>query len=188
MTNTNNNIRVYLQPAVLICTAVLAGAGAGMSVTINKLGLCLKKEPVPLKKSFDLLDEKALVPYHVESNNKFKIENEEVIEALGTNDYIQWILEDTDAEVNSPVKNCLLFITYYDCPDRIPHVPEECYVGGGFQRLASDSVTLKIKNDTGFERKIPGKYLVFGSPRATLWRNAEKFPVLYFLRVNQENA
>jgi len=186
MQNGTNNVRVYMQPAFLICTAVLATAGAGMSVTINKLGVYLKKEPIPLKKTLDSLDENGLVPYKVESNNKFKIENEEVVEALGTEDYIQWIINDTDAEVTSPVKNCLLFITYYDCPDRIPHVPEECYVGGGFQRLASDSVTLEINNDAGVRRKIPGKYLVFGSSKANIWQSTEKFPVLYFFRVNGE--
>ncbi len=182
------NIRVYFQPAFLICTAVLATAGTGMSVTINKLGLYLKKEPIPLKKSLDLLDEHGIAPYKVEPVNKLKIENEEVTEALGTKDYIQWILEDTNAQVNSSAKYCLLFITYYDCPDRVPHVPEECYVGSGFQRLASDSVTLEIKSDFGFERKIPGKYLVFGSSGANLWQSTEKFPVLYFFKVNREYA
>ncbi len=188
MKNTENNIHVYLQPAFVICVAILATAGAGMSVTINKLGLYLKKEPIPLKKSLDLLDEDGLSQYKVEENNKFKIENEEVVEALGTKEYIQWILEDTNAEINSPVKNCLLFITYYDCPDRIPHVPEECYVGSGFQRLASDSVTLEINKNNGSKRKIPGKYLIFGSSRANIWQSKEKFPVLYLFRVNGEYA
>ena len=188
MKNRTNDIRVYMQPAFLICTAVLATAGAGMSVTINKLGLYLKKEPIPLKKSLDLLDENGLVPYEVEPNKKFRIENEEVVKALGTKDYIQWIISDTNAELTSPTKSCLLFITYYDCPDRIPHVPEECYVGGGFQKLASDSVTMEISEDNGIKRKIPGKYLVFGSPRASIWQSTEKFPVLYFFRINGEYA
>jgi len=188
MKNTGNNFNVYLQPAFVICVAVLATAGAGMSVTINKLGLYLKKEPIPLKKSLDLLDEDGLSQYKVEQNNKFKIENEEVAEALGTKDYIQWILEDTNAEINSPVKNCLLFITYYDCPDRIPHVPEECYVGSGFQRLASDNVTLEINENSSLKRKVPAKYLIFGSSRANIWQSTEKFPVLYLFRVNGEYA
>lgn len=188
MKNKTSDIRTYKQPAFLICTAVLAIAGAGMSVTISKLGVYLKKEPIPLKKSLDILDENGLTPYEVEPNNKFKIKNDEVIEALGTKDYIQWIISDTNTEVTSSTKNCLLFITYYDCPDRIPHVPEECYVGGGFQKLASDSVTLEIKDDNGIKRKIPGKYLVFGSPRASIWQSSEKFPVLYLFRVNGEYA
>jgi hypothetical protein len=171
----------------MICTVVLAVAGAGMSVTINKLGVYLKKEPIPLKKSLDFLDDNGLLSYEIEPNKKYKIENEEVLKALGTKDYIQWIISDTNMEVSGPTKNCLLFITYYDCPDKIPHVPEECYVGGGFQQLAKDNVTLKINNN-GYEKEIPGKYLVFGSPRANLWRSAEKFPVIYLFRVNGEYA
>lgn len=179
-------MKVYLQPAFVICVVVLATAGAGMSVTINKLGLYLKKQPIPLKKSLDLLDENGLSQYKVEESNKFKIGNKEVAEKLGTEEYIQWIIEDTNAQINSPVRNCLLFITYYDCPDRIPHVPEECYVGSGFQRLASDSITLKINTDGSTKIKIPGKYLVFGSPKADIWQSTEKFPVIYLFRVNGE--
>jgi hypothetical protein len=159
-----------------------------MSVAIKKAGLYLKKVPIPLKKSLDRLDENSLAPYEVEPNNKFKIRNEEVVKSLGTNDYIQWIVSDTDAELTGTVRNCLLFITYYDCPDRIPHVPEECYVGSGFQKLASDTVTLDITDSNGLTRKIHGKYLVFGSPRASIWQSTEKFPVLYLFRVNGEYA
>ena len=51
MHDTRDDIRVYLQPAFLICVLVLAAAGAGMSVTMKKLGIVFKKEPLPLKKS-----------------------------------------------------------------------------------------------------------------------------------------
>ena len=206
------NIRVYLQPAFLICAVVLATAGAGMSIAIKSFGVYLRKEPLPLKKSLDLLDENDLASYKVIS--KLKIENEEIVRALGTEDYIQWILEDSDAEANGPVKKCMLFITYYQLPDRVPHVPEECYAGGGFQKLASDSITLEINNPapiepepdrfkpnaeadislkdnwggTGFERKIRGKHLVFGSTRANLGTRGGKFPVLYFFKVNGDYA
>jgi len=181
-------LRVYFQPAFLICAAVLLTAGAGMSIAIKSAGVYLKKEPLPLKKSLKLLDENGLASYKVDPNDKFKIENEEIIKALGTEDYIQWILEDTDAAANSAVKKCMLFITYYRLPDRVPHVPEECYAGGGFQRLASDSVTLEVNNNAGFERKVRGKHLVFGSTKANLWQRGGKFPVLYLFKVNGDYA
>jgi hypothetical protein len=165
---------------------VLTTAGAGMSIAVKSFGVYLQKEPLPLKKSFDLLDESDLASYRVIS--KLKIENEEIITALGTEDYIQWILEDTEAEDNSAAEKCMMFITYYQLPDRVPHVPEECYAGGGFQRLASDSVTLQINNNVGFERKLQGKHLVFGSTKANLWQRGEKFPVLYLFKVNGEYA
>jgi len=81
----------------------------------------------------------------------------------------------------------MLFVTYYGRPDRVPHVPEECYTGGGFQILAKDAVTFRIKN-AGFERKIEGEYCVFGSVKADFWQRLVKFPVLYFFNVSGEYA
>lgn len=178
-------MRYYLQPAFLICTAVLAIAAAGMSIATKSLGVYLKKDPLPLKKSLDVLDEKRLAPYKV--TLKKKIQNEDIVRELGTEDYIQWIFEDADASSDSPVRRFMLFITYYGLADRVPHVPEECYTGGGYQRMATDSVTLKI-NRPDFQRKIEGKYLVFGTAKSDFWQSSEKFPVLYFFRVNGQYA
>ena len=169
----------YLQPAFLICAAVLALAGGGMSIAIKTLGVYLKKEPLPLRNSLDLLDKNGLAFYSIDPNNKFKIDNEEVLENLGTQDYIQWVLEDTTVPADSPVRKCSLFITYYGRPDQVPHVPEECYTGGGNQRLDSDGLTLKV-NKESTEQRIPAKYLLFTSTNNT------KFSVLYLFSVNGE--
>ncbi len=175
--------RIYLQPAFLICAAVLAMAGGGMSFVIKSFGVYLSKEPLPLRKSLDLLDENGLAPYEVLS--KDKIDNEQVLKGLGTEDYIQWRLEDTDAPASSPVRYCLLFITYYALPDKVPHVPEECYTGSGYQRLSSDSVTLTI-NEDGIEKEIPARFLVFAATDSARWMSSAKFPVLYFFRANED--
>jgi hypothetical protein len=124
-----NDMRVYLQPAFLICVAILAIAGSGMSIAVKSFGVYLRKEPLPLRKSLDLLDEKALAFYKVIS--KDKIVYEEVVKGLGTEHYIQWVLEDTNAGTNSRTRYCSLFITYYGLPDVVVHVPEECYMGSG---------------------------------------------------------
>jgi len=181
------NIRVYAQPAFLICALVLAAGGAGMSMTMKRLGVILKKEPLPLRKSLELLDEGDLGPYRV-VYPKLKIENKDVLKALGTEDYIQWVLEDSEEPAGSPVKRCLLFITYYQLPDRVPHVPEECWTGGGYQKLPSQGVTLKINDNAGFEANIPAKYLVFGPKRASLWQDSVRIPNLYFFKVNGQYA
>jgi len=139
------------------------------------------KIPFPLKKSLDLLDESGLGPYKVMS--KGKIKNEEIVKSLGTEDYIQWVLEDTDAAADSDVRKCLLFITYYELPDKVPHVPEECYVGSGHQRLASDNLTFVINQD-GNERKIPGRQVVFEDASSNYWGMSTKFSVLYLINVN----
>lgn len=181
------NIRVYAQPAFLICALVLATGGAGMSMTMKRLGIILKKEPLPLRKSLDLLDEGDLGPFRVVPP-KLKIENKDVLRALGTKDYIQWVLEDSEEAVGSPVKRCLLFITYYRLADRVPHVPEECWTGGGYQKLRSEGVTFEINDKISFEANISAKYLVFGPKKTSLWQNRVRIPSLYFFRVNGQYA
>ncbi|UCD50759.1 MAG: hypothetical protein JSW27_24955 [Phycisphaerales bacterium] len=174
----------YFQPAFVICVAVMDIVGGGMSIAQKKLGLALKKRPLPLKRSLDLMDEAALAPYEVAA--KLKIENEEILTSLGTTDYIQWVLEDPCQPTESPVRRVMLFVTYYALPDRVPHVPEECYTGGGYQRLATDTVRLRII-DSDPPREISGRCLVFGtSDTNLLW--AARFPVLYFFRVNGQYA
>ena len=171
-------IRSYLQPPFVICAGVLLLSAIVMPKPV-------KKEPLPLKKSLDLLDENALAPYRVVS--KHNITNKEVLENLGTHDYIQWLLEDSDASADSPAQKCSLFITYYDMPDRVPHVPEECYSGGGNQRLASDSITIEI-NKQGKVEKIPARYLVFAGTNSNIWGTDTKFSVLYLFNVNDVYA
>ncbi len=175
--------RVYLQPAFVTCVAVLALAGGGMSLKVQGLGL-LKKSPLPLKKSLELLDENGLGRYRVVDRSR--IENSEVVKELGTEDYIQWVIEDTEAPVDSPVKRVFLFVTYYGLPDRVPHVPEECWAGGGYQRRSSGRVGLSIDDNGGFRREIVARCLVFGSSRTGPGQAHREFPVLYFFRVNDE--
>lgn len=183
MSGSNARIAAYLQPAFLICAAVLAVAGAGMSLARKQLGLYLKKEPMPLKKPLDRMDEAKLAPYKVVA--KEKIDNEEILKSLGTEDYIQWVLEDPCQPSGSPVRNVMVFITYYRLPDRVPHVPEECYTGGGYQRLGTDGVTFRVPLPGG-ATEVPGRYLLFGASDSNLWQAGRQFPVLYLFRVNGE--
>jgi len=190
--------RVYLQPAFLICVAVLATSEL---VIKPLLGVVIPdKEPLPLKKPLDLLDEEDLSPYKVIS--KTKIENKQMVKELGTQDYIQWVLQDCSVAADSAVRKLLLFITYYELPDRVVHVPEECYTGGGYQRLTSDSITFEISSSLDARCQIPeresgignrvssikyrvrGKYLVFGGTKSNFWQSKANFPVLYFFRVD----
>ena len=181
--NTATVLGHYVQPAFLLCVLVLAIAGSGMSVAIKSFGVYLEKEPLPLAKSFELLDENGLAHYRIV--RKDKIQNEEVVQSLGTTDYIQWHLEDTQADPTSPTRYCLLFITYYENADRVPHVPEACYTGGGHQMLASEAIKFPIlRQPTGETVDLPGRYLVFSGIDSSPWASNTKFSVLYLFSVN----
>jgi len=116
MASIKQTLSTYLQPAFLLCVAVL-GNGATAVGRLN-----VKKVSVPLKKSLRLLDESKLGSYKVIS--KEKIENEDVVNVLGTRDYIQWVLEDSEASPDSAVRKCSVLITYYGFADQVPHVPK----------------------------------------------------------------
>ena len=152
----------------------------------EKAGNSFQERTIAAKEIFGRLDERDLTPYKVVS--KQKIQNPDTLKALGTEDYIQWILEDTEQAANNPAKEFLLFITYYKLPDRVPHVPEECWTGGGYQKLGSEAVTFEINNGDGFDTNVPAKYLVFGSKKTNLWQSGERIPNLYFFKVNGQYA
>jgi len=185
MNRSGNHKTAYLQPAFLLCAAVLGLAGAGMSVAEKQLGLYLKKEPLPLKKPLSEMDETKLAPYRVVARHS--IENEEILKSLGTEDYIQWVLEDPRVPGDSATRNVLLFITYYKLPDRVPHVPEECYTGGGYRRIATNAVDFHVAAPSG-ARSVPGRYLLFGASAGNILQGGGQFPVLYLFRVNGEYA
>jgi hypothetical protein len=181
MGDRRHNLGVYFQPAFLICAAVLVMAGVGMSLAAQRLGLYLEKEPWLLKKPLDGLNEAKLAPYRVVT--KIPIEDQDIRRSLGTEDYIQWLVEDPREPTESSVRKLLLFVTYYRRPDRVPHVPEECYTGGGYRRLATNAVAFQIA-----AREVPGRYLLFEKTAQDISSAMPRFPVLYLFRVNGEYA
>jgi len=180
----------YIQPSFLICIAVLAIGGSAMSMIKSYLGVRMIKKALPLRKSLDFINEKVLAPYTV--IEKRKIENQDVLEILGTEDYIQWVLENTEVESSSPLRYCSLFVTYYTGnPDRVPHVPEECFFGAGNQRFGTEDITFVVnvataKTEAGHKadekaqgQRIPARCLIFGKKDADLLQDSSKFPVFY---------
>jgi hypothetical protein len=184
--NIRQTIKVnYLQPAFLRCAGLLAITGSTMSAVIKLSGIYLTKEPLPLKKPLTEMDFSKLTSYKVVAKNQ--IDNPDVLETLGTEDYIQWNLEDTTVSPDSDVRFCSLFITYYGLPDKVPHVPEECYTGGGFRRTTSEEVALKV-NKNGSQQPISARYVVFAVTESNAWLGETTFPILYTFSVNSEYA
>ena len=182
-----NFSRNYLQPSFLISFVLLGVFAGGMSYFKAHWSIILIKKPLSLKEPFDMLDGKLLEPYKV--LEKSKIDNKDVLESLGTEEYLQWFLEDTTVDTLSPVRNCSLFITYYTgSPDQVPHVPEACYMGGGFESDEKFEVDLNVGdiNMPGISGnvKIPATGLIFGQRSSEVWQTSIKFPVIYFFKVN----
>lgn len=187
-------VKIFFEPPFLLCVLVLGGAALGMSLIEKHFEMWFVKEPIPLKKSLDFLSEEALEPFKV--LRKLKIENKDIIKSLGTEDYIQWVLSDTESSPGDTAQSFMLFITYYEKPDAVPHVPEECYSGGGFSKVSSEPIVFNVAATSDFSNtavqkegkintiSIPGQYILFARESETVWQPSAKFPVLYFFNVN----
>lgn len=178
-------IKNYLQLPFLLTIGFLLITAGFISGFKSRLGLTLIKKPLPLKLSFDELDGKLLAPYKV--LDKSKIDNQDILESLGTEDYLQWMLDDESVDVMSPVRNCSVFVTYYTGnPDQVPHVPEACYTGGGNQVENSSLVSINIGdvNMPEVPEKISATALTFTRKSSEIWQASSEFSVIYFFKVN----
>ncbi len=175
--------KTYLQPAFLICAVVLALSGGIMSAAIGHLRIGLEKKPLPMKKPFDQMSDNALEPYEIVS--KKKIENKEILRELGAQDDIEWILEDKRVPADSPVRQCLLFVTYYDKADIVVHNPDECYTGVGYRKIGGGEAEVNLKTDDQ-EHVLRLRYVVFSGSNLKNIFSDVTFPVMYLFNVNNE--
>jgi hypothetical protein len=88
-----------------------------------------------------------------------------VVEALGTDDYVVWTMEDAAAPVNSPTRRFDLFITYYSGGSNlVPHTPDVCYLGGGFQPAQPhENKSVDVPSLPQEDRRLPIRVLTFAN-------------------------
>ncbi|MBC8378083.1 MAG: hypothetical protein H8E62_02825 [Planctomycetes bacterium] len=169
----------YLKVSFLVCASVLLVAASTKALLIKKLDIKLTKLSINLQNPLDDVNEKALLPYHIKGP-KGKIDGA-TLESLGTDIYLQWRLEDTDAGPDSPTRYCDLFITYYTGnPDMVPHVPNECYVGGG--NILKNAQTLSV--DLPEKDKVAFQYVLFTRTARNPLQSNVDFSVQYLFHAN----
>ena len=166
--------------AFIICSVFLILCGLVLQVSARWLRINFIKEPLPLQKLLADLDEQKLLPYKV--LEKQEIKNPDIIDELGTEDYLTWKLEDPSRDASDPVRKMDLFITYYTGdPGQVPHVPEVCYVGSGNMITKREESSIRIREKQGKEVDIPLTILTIEEPG--LSQNHE-LKVIYFFRAN----
>jgi hypothetical protein len=177
----NPFLKHYLKSSFIVCVAVLLIAAATKAIIINIYGVYTVKKAIPLQKPLEEMDDKALTPYVLKEQSR--IESREVLESLGTEAYLQWMLEDVEAEKNSPTRFCSLFITYYTgTPDMVPHVPDECYAGGGNTPLGKKTLTADLSSIG--RKDLEFQYIRFSQVSDSLMRGDVQFSVQYFFHAN----
>lgn len=142
----------------------MASAAAGLEYGARRFDLHLTKRPVPLRSPLRSLARSKIEPYRFVDN---RILPPEMVEELGTNEYIHWVLEDTSQNVNDPTRVVSLFVSYYTGqPDPVPHVPDVCYLGGGYQQVSAGNYGLAVPEleRFGLDADVPFRAVTFGKP------------------------
>lgn len=163
-----------LAVALLLAAAVMAGPVA------DWLHIKMAKQALDLRMPLARLDEGALGGYRLLGR---RVLSPEVIDALGTEHYISWTLEDQDLPSGDPRKIANLLITYYTGQHSlVPHTPDVCYLGSGYApSQAHENVELPISIPGQSSSGVPVRVCTFG--RTAIF-GREQVTVIYTFSCN----
>lgn len=149
--------------AFVVCLALLLGAGVGFRYTVSALKIYLRK--LPIESELRLGSISPATPTWVRVIDK--VEKAEMLEELGTNNYLTryWIRTADQGKAGVPLLE--MHAAYYTgMIDTVPHIPERCLVGGGFT-IASGTRSLPLRIDLdGWspEPAAEGEEIVYSRP------------------------
>jgi hypothetical protein len=119
----------------LIAGILIAGY-AGMSVLERSLHLTFEKPPMPLTKPLVEM-KKVLGGGRYVADGPDEVMSEDVVDVLGTKDYLLRTYTDTTKGPNEIGSALKLNLNYYATGVGSPHVPEICWAGAGLKEASS---------------------------------------------------
>lgn len=147
----------------LVCLVLLGSFTAVFQLMGSLFNWQYFKLAVPLRKSFDQLDKAKLGQF--EFLQAIQVP-EAVLPALGTKEYLQWVLHKRGQGRARAEDVVQLFLTYYTgVPDQVPHVPEECYSGSGGMDMKDASFLDIPVPALGSGVTVPMQLLEFVNPQ-----------------------
>ena len=141
--------------ALLGVAVVLAGPVASW-LHINEA-----KRPLPLRSPLTALSESDVTPYRVVKRHLLE---PAMVEALGTDRYLSWTLEDHGVPVGDPLRFANLLVTYYSGGQNlVPHTPDVCYLGAGYAPAQPhENRDIDVPSLGGVPTTVPIRVCTFG--------------------------
>jgi len=138
---------------VIIAGAVIVAGVVTMNVVEKAFNLTFNKPPMPLQKPLTLLEKTLGDPpgrYVAEgqlvADAPDSTMTEDVLEVLGTKDYLLRRYVDRKQPAGSPTAALHLNLNYYATGGSTPHVPEICWAGAGMVEAALSRQVFAIPN------------------------------------------
>lgn len=125
--------RGWINPAILTAFVLLVIGATSLSAVKSYFKIYTRKDPI--QSDLGLLVNS--LPTRTPSWARIgpdHLEQQEVLEVLGTDNYVTRIYEQrAPKDPNRPVRLSLHVAYYTGMIDTVPHVPDRCFVGGGMQ-------------------------------------------------------
>ncbi|MCH8147225.1 MAG: hypothetical protein IH987_04420, partial [Planctomycetes bacterium] len=119
-------------PAFAVAVVVLGLAALLSGPVASWKNFKRQKVALPLQRRLEDLDQTSLAPYRVIKRIDL---SPEVVEALGTEQYGIWQLEDESVPKGDPLRYAELSVTYYSASEQLVlHTPDVCALGSGYQQ------------------------------------------------------
>lgn len=169
-----------------ICLGLLVATAASLQVVTRQFRVHFQKQEVPLKQPLQLLDIREMAPRYERhpGTDKLPKMSDEMVESLGTEEFTRILIVDTAQERTSRTRLANVFITYYTGrPDMVPHVPDECYLAGGYDKLGVDTVNVPVGGIDAPSDEVPVRVVRFIAPQSNRV-SGEEVAVMYFFNVN----
>lgn len=158
----------------VLAVATLGGTAAYIQIQTARGALQLLKKPLPIRKPLVDMNRDAMMPFRVMREDRLTAE---IVENLGTQEYINWLLQEVGPRDAKPVH---FSVTYYTgVQDQVPHVPEECMFQGGMTQESDTMLTFKLPR---LGQDVQVRRLSFNTPRQL----GQRSYVYYTICVNGE--
>lgn len=174
----------WLHPRFVACLLLMIASIAAMYLIPLMQNLAPRKLPLPLRKPLYLLDKAKLAPeydLHPSQPDPF---SHEMLETLGTDEYLNWNVISKRSERSSPTYIANVVVTYYTGqPDMVPHIPQDCMGASGWTLERETRAPLHIRGVGAPDDTIEAAVCEFSPPGGARDRNIRR-TVLYFFYTN----
>ncbi len=167
----------------VVASFILIGAAILVGPVAWSMNFRQAKAAIPLRKPLSAMDVDRLMPFRVVERTTL---DGPVIDALGTDQYIQWRMEDTSLPSGDPLHDVQLFITYdTGGQNLVPHVPDECRLGAGYQPARPHENRDVPIDAASVPQKVPMRVCTF--VKTAVFQRDEQ-TVVYLFHANGEFA
>ncbi len=147
-------------PSFAVAVAILGMAALFSGPFASWKNFKRQKETLPLRRPLRELDRTSLAPYRVVKEIVLPATH---VEALGTEHYGIWQLEDESVPRNDPLRKAELSVTYYSASEQmVLHTPDVCALGSGYERAQPhENQTIEVPNLGSVPVAVPVRVCTF---------------------------